>query len=137
MNPKTRLDRRAVMAALAVLAAGAAHPGWAAPGGKAAASALEALLPATMCTDRSMAAAIGREYLTSHPSGAREAALDPTLLRVIEAVASRRHNLPATRAAFVASQQADFERGDVVGVAGWMLSRSEARLYALVALVDG
>lgn len=71
------------------------------------------------------AVAIGRRYLDDHPAER-------------DAEALRRAVLP--EAGFVALQArmaADLDAGRTTTVGGWILSVSEARLYALLALESG
>lgn len=73
-------------------------------------------------------AALGRQYLAAHPEDADRDAL--------------RHALglhdpapePTRFARIDAALRRDLDRGDVVLLDGWQLTRTECRLYALVAL---
>jgi hypothetical protein len=77
---------------------------------------------------------IGRVYLSAHPDEADE----PALVRLLEAMPGWDRALeasPARLGELARSALArDFERGLTVTVDGWILSRTEARLCALVAL---
>jgi hypothetical protein len=81
--------------------------------------------------DRAAAARLGRVYLDSHPEDR-----DPDAL--VGAIEGAAGELPADpRQAIVSLQRQvrdEYARDAVVPVSGWVLSRTEARLYALAAL---
>lgn len=135
----TDTTRRDVLASLAVMVAGL----WL-PGGPAAdlASGGEGDGWLSVCMpDMAAAGRLGRAYLAAHP-----AELDPRRL-----VAELRESLQLgaggeaidtdaaaeliIRVREVVTQ--DYLAGRVVPVDGWVLSLTEARLYALAALADG
>lgn len=92
-----------------------------------AATRLRALVPAP-----TSARELGRIYLAQHP-GEDGAALTRHILSSLSldeeaVVALDRQALPAMVTSRV---RADFENGRTVEVAGWILSRTEARLCAL------
>lgn len=84
---------------------------------------------------RLSAGVVGRRYLALHPHEANAALLAARIagtarnyLRLTEAGRGR------LRALLVHQQRQDFAAGRTVNVDGWILSRTEARLCALVAL---
>lgn len=122
--------RRVLLALLLGLAAGPALGG-------ASRLALPAWLQ-RLHGDPLAAARLGAAYLAAHP----DEAAPGVLLRAIEAALGGPVD-PATAggvdAAALAARleavvRADYRRGDAVSVNGWVLSRTEARLYALAAL---
>jgi hypothetical protein len=85
---------------------------------------------------RASAAAIGHQFLREHPNEA-----DRDRLRGLLALPSFAGDLPWTeiarhRARLRAIHREDFRSGRVVDLGGWMLSLTELRLAALVALAD-
>lgn len=89
--------------------------------------------------DRDAAARIGQAYLATHPG---EQSLD-TLLAAIDAGLDGAQGAAAgdTQRVLMALQnavRAEYLRGDSVAVQGWVLSVTEARVYAALALAaDG
>ena len=82
-----------------------------------------------LITDRDGAARLGRSYLDAHPTQARRAVLVRDLVGPTEpASAADASREVATRI------RNDYAARSTVVVDGWVLSRTEARLYALVAL---
>jgi len=88
--------------------------------------------------DRQSAARLGRAYLDANP----EYSHCPTLLTTIERTLKKRGasapvtaNAEQTASALQAQLRKEYANGEVVSVAGWILSKTEARLYALVHLV--
>ena len=88
--------------------------------------------------DRQYAARLGRAYLDSHP----EYRHCRTLIRDIERTLKRQDtsvsltaNADQTASALQRLLRKEYERGEVVSVAGWVLSKTEARLYGLVAMI--
>jgi hypothetical protein len=125
--------RRAFMWLCAAVAATAAPPParafaclaevWRPPG---RAAALTALVP-----NPASAAAVGREYLRVAPDEADIARLCELLWPapgVPQGALSR---------ALAQRQRKDFADGRVVRLHGWILARTEARLWALAALQEG
>ena len=93
-----------------------------------AATRLRSLIPAP-----TSAREIGRIYLAQYPEEDGAAALTHHILSSLsldeeKVVALDRQALPAMLSSCV---RADFEKGRTVEVAGWILSRTEARLCAL------
>jgi hypothetical protein len=85
--------------------------------------------------DRDAARIVGRIYLNQEP-GERDARL------LVERLAGpaledweslSRRDLPALRSALRARHREDLRTGNIVSLDGWQLSRTEARLYAVVA----
>lgn len=79
--------------------------------------------------------AVGDAYLrTRHRDGASLADLTGMVLRDIDAGVGEVDDPRALRRALRRRMASEFERGDMVIVDGWMLSATEARLYAVAAL---
>ncbi len=79
-------------------------------------------------------ARFGTAYLEAHP-GERDPAL---LFDAVVGPGPGADALPDPASALAAldrAVRAEYRSGDVVSVEGWLLSRSEARLYALATLV--
>lgn len=69
---------------------------------------------------RNLSTEVGRKYLLAHPDEADASYLLTTLGASLESHTERSRRV-----------RADFRRGDVVRIDGWVLSRNEARLSAL------
>jgi hypothetical protein len=82
-----------------------------------------------LITDRDGAARLGRSYLAVHPSEARGGFLVHDLVGATVPTSV----IGASREV-AARIRDDYAAGRTVVVDGWVLSRAEARLYALVAL---
>ena len=116
-----------------LLRAAAWSVGWAALGwlpakrGSAPRPALLALL-----SDPESGAVVGRAFLAGFPAERARVRLERELWRNLEVSA----HTPARRlrAQLSRAVKRDFATGNVVVVAGWTLSRTEARLAALAAL---
>lgn len=82
------------------------------------------------------AAAVGRAYLRAHPEEAEPDRLVRELSAGIRCQGCDPDRAERTRlrAAIAARIRADFAASRVVQVDGWVLSRTEARLYGLAAL---
>lgn len=88
--------------------------------------------------DQKSAARIGRAYLDAHPEYRQCHMLITDIERTL-----KRHDasvFPTADAVQTASAlqrlvRREYVRGEVVSVAGWVLSKTEARLYALVAMI--
>ena len=80
------------------------------------------------------AAAIGRRYLGTRPSEASAPWLAGRLLGADALDLPRDRNLAEIRHRLRILRLADFRSGDLVYVDGWGLTRTEARLMALVAM---
>jgi hypothetical protein len=128
-----RPSRRAVLAAVAAAAAVRPDPALAAAA-EADAAAARAMLDA-LFSDRRSAAAVGAGCLPAAPQARPSPA---ALVRAIlprPALASARCVAPSRLAAALRAQiRRDFARGEIVAIDGWLLSRTEARLYALAAI---
>ena len=121
--------RRLLIAAAAIVGAAAAGPSALLPLIERMTSADAAGLLRGLITHRESAAQLGRTYLDAHPNEARRAALMRQLAGPIALTsAERAAREVATRV------RADYAMGRTVVIEGWVLSRTEARLYALVAL---
>lgn len=87
--------------------------------------------------DRQSAARIGRVYLDAHPEYQQchrlVADIDKALKRQ-DASFSLTADAEQTGSALQSLVRKEFARGEVVSVAGWVLSKTEARLYALTAM---
>jgi ABC-type glycerol-3-phosphate transport system substrate-binding protein len=83
---------------------------------------------------------LGQAYLQAYPDDADRQALSDRLAAAlalhapgdatVEAV-----SVPGT--ALETTVRDDYATGEIVSVSGWILSRTEARAYALVAMMDG
>ena len=132
MIPREPASRRHCLAGL-LAAVGAALDGpflrFVAPGSPAIpAPALVAVLH-----DPPRARAIGHAYLRSLPAAQRKAG---HLVRAIYADLAQDPGFPAPNLSRLINDRVrrDFSAGAVVAVDGWVLSSTEARLYALAAL---
>ena len=74
---------------------------------------------------------LGRLYLARFPDEADAEVLLQALLNDLEVLPDSRTGL---RNQLRSRIEGDFERGDVFQLRGWMLSRTEGRLWALAAL---
>lgn len=88
--------------------------------------------------DRQSAARIGRAYLDAHP----EIRQCHTLITDIEQTLKRQDtsvsltaDADQTASALQRLLRKEYAHGEVVSVAGWVLSKTEARLYGLVAMI--
>jgi hypothetical protein len=139
MNALVSPDRRGFLAAVlagvglvtlpACTALGAADP---------AASTHAALRLARLFARAESARRIGRVYLRQVPAE-REAAVLVRFLAdalTVSASALARLDDDAARRLVVRCVQADFAAGRTASLDGWVLSVTEARLYALTALVE-
>ena len=135
-RPFSSTRRRVLLGALSVLISGCLYRGPDSPGKSRANLAWsEEALP-KLIGDHEAAARIGREYLAMF---AEQPSAD-SLLIAIEA-ALREQDAGASlvdsgRVAHVIKKKVAMEymRGEVVSVAGWILSVTEARLYGLAAI---
>lgn len=86
-------------------------------------------------THTASAAAIGNRYLAATPSEADPHTLAMLIARTPQATARLLHADPsALRRLLAVQQRSDFRAGNTVTIDGWVLSQTEARLCALVAL---
>jgi hypothetical protein len=135
MNRQDNTDegrRRLLIAALAgLVAAGLGGCGAAMRNADPAALAVD--WPAAMVGDRDGARRFGAAYLRDFP-----AERDPATLLAALASALRRHDMdgqPFSQALLLRTVSGEYRRGEIVKVDGWLLSRSEARLYAAASLL--
>jgi hypothetical protein len=121
--------RRLLVGAAALLAAVAAGPSALVPLIERLAAADAAALLRTLIKHREGAIQLGRSYLSAHPSEANRATLVRQLAGPIAPASAERaaHGVGARI-------REDYAMGHTVVVEGWVLSRTEARLCALVAL---
>jgi len=77
---------------------------------------------------------LGRLYLARFPDEANEKRLLQTLLASFEVPPDSKH---ALRRHLRRSIEVDYEQGKVFRLRGWLLSRTEGRLWALAALDAG
>jgi len=80
------------------------------------------------------AATIGRRYLGTRPAEASAPWLAERLLGAGALDVPSDRNLAEIRQRLRSLRQADFQSGDLVYIDGWALTRTEARLMALVAM---
>lgn len=80
------------------------------------------------------AAAIGRRYLGTRPSEASAPWLAERVLGARALDVPRDRNLAEIRRRLRTLRLADFRSGDLVYIDGWALTRTEARLMALIAM---
>jgi hypothetical protein len=118
-----RLHRRDVLLALGALALGGA-PALQSGGTPVAPSGQEL---AARLRDPRAVRALGIRYLERHPEER-----DPGFLHAATLAGAGKGKRNA--AALRARSRDDFRRGDTVLIEGWVLSRTECRLCALVAL---
>lgn len=83
--------------------------------------------------NRAAAATLGRAYLAAHPDEAEPRRLRTLLEATLRADVS---DAAALRTRIEHQLRADYIRGDLAEVDGWLLSLTEARLYALAALAE-
>ena len=132
-----RLRRRELLAlATALVAAGVGGLSVVVPGGSDRAERAAERLVGSL-RNRASAAAVGREYLKTAPSEASLVRLLGYLGRAPDGRAQAAGILDRDRlrADIAAREKQDFEERNVVVLRGWILSRTEARLCALAALV--
>ena len=121
--------RRLLIAALTAAAAVAAGPGVVVPMIDRLAAGDPAGHLRALITHGEGARYLGSRYLSAHPSEARSDAL----VRELVGTAAPMSAAEASRAVAVGIRS-DYSAGRTVNVDGWVLSRAEARLYALVAI---
>lgn len=127
-------DRRALLALLAVSAATHGSPVSAASATNGMLTPVAALCAGAMNTDRESARRIGQQYLLAFPDEREAVGADARIADLVSLLAQGTSAERALRDMSAAYQAADFESGDVVHVAGWILSRLEARLCAACVL---
>ncbi len=87
--------------------------------------------PVDVFADPASLQGLGRLYLERFPDEADAKVLLQALLTDLEVLPDSRDRL---RDQLRSRIEEDFERGDVFQLRGWMLSRTEGRLWALAAL---
>lgn len=92
---------------------------------------------ANFYVDKESAKIVGREYLQSLPSEANIGRLTDLICSTegAQRAAFTHINEEKLRQMLIVQQRRDFEEGRVASVRGWILSRTECRLCALVALL--
>jgi len=123
------VGRRRFLALASATSATLAVPAVALPG--TAAAPVSGVGPALAFKHRASAIAIGRRYLGRFPDDPH-----PEVLAEGRRLADE-IDPAAARSALRARVQQDFERGDTVMLDGWILSRSECRACAALALTAG
>jgi len=89
---------------------------------------------AAVCSDCQAAAGLGRAYLAVHPEEADRALLDKAIAR---ALAPQEDPTQTLFQRLDRRVRSEYARDDTLPVERWILSRTEARLYALAALPAG
>jgi hypothetical protein len=118
--------RRLILTGIGIVAAVGTLP-WSLPRlATMAEDAVRAELLRALVRDRETAARLGRRYLALQPSEASEQ-------RLVELIIDRRSRTPM-RTQVAAAIKRDFAGRRTVVVDGWVLSRAEARLFALTAI---
>ena len=121
--------RRLLIAALTAAAAVAAGPAVMVPMIERLAAGATADHLRALIAHGEGARYLGGRYLQAHPSEARS----DVLVRELVGTAAPMSAAEASRAVAVGIRS-DYSAGRTVTVDGWVLSRAEARLYALVAI---
>ncbi len=86
---------------------------------------------AAVCSDCEAAASLGRAYLASHPKEADRAVLDAA---IAESLSPEDETAQTLFQRLDRTVRGEYARDDTLMVERWILSRTEARLYALAAL---
>ena len=123
------VGRRRFLALASATSAALAAPAVALPG--AAAEPVSGVGPALAFKHRASAIAIGRRYLGRFPDDPHHEVLAEGR-RLADEI-----DLAAAASALRTRVKQDFERGDTVLLDGWILSRSECRACAALALMAG
>jgi len=110
------------------------HPAWGVLAGRPVVPALSARLEAALPNVAS-ARALGEIYLARHPGKVDAAALTRQVAALLAPYARPSAEGPELADAFARLRAADFRRGDVVDLDGWVMSRSEVAVCALIAAV--
>jgi hypothetical protein len=134
------MARRHVFASLAAMLAGVMLPSLGLPEDQVSGSPVDGLL-SVLVPDIAAAGRLGRSYLTAHPAELDFRRLADGVLRSLrlpaaaDAINSTPESVLIGRAKRVVVD--DYVAGRVVDIDGWVLSITEARLYALAALAGG
>ena len=134
-----RMTRRHVFVSLAGMVAGVMLPPLGLTAGQLSGGQVDVLLN-ILVPDMAAAGRLGRSYLTAHPT-------ELDLQRLVDDVpgplrlASGTDSIDSIpKAVLIARARRvvidDYRTGRVVDIDGWVLSITEARLYALAALAD-
>ncbi|MCO6412115.1 MAG: hypothetical protein J5I92_05165 [Thiogranum sp.] len=86
--------------------------------------------------ERDAVVRIGKDYLEAFPAERNVEALMSAIESSFEAVNAAAADAGEIVTALQQAVRGDYQRGDVAQVNGWILSRTEARLYAAVALLS-
>ncbi len=133
------MRRRDVIASLAAMVAGVMLPSLGLTAGQVSGSQVDGLLN-VLVPDVAAAGRLGRSYLTAHPAELdfqrlADGVLGPFRLPApADAIDSIPESVLIARARRVVAD--DYVSGRVVHIDGWVLSITEARLYALAVLAD-
>lgn len=134
------IARRNVLVSLAAMLAGVMLPSLGLAAGQVSGSQIGGLLN-ILVPDLAAAGRLGRSYLSAHPAELdsqrlADGVLGPLRLpAAADAIDSTPETVLIARARRVVVD--DYVAGRVVDIDGWVLSITEARLYALAALADG
>jgi hypothetical protein len=132
------IARRDVLVTLSAMLAGVMLPSLIPAAGQMPGSQIDGLL-FILVPDTEAAERLGRVYLTAHPGELDLQRLVGYVLGRLQSAADAIDCCPEAvliaRARRVVSD--DYLAGRVVNIDGWVLSITEARLYALAALADG
>jgi hypothetical protein len=87
-------------------------------------------------SDSQAAARFGAVYLASHPSEQEASALTAAIRQTVSRFRQVRGNEVGAEGFELLDQlvREEYARGEVIRIDGWLLSRTEARLYALAFL---
>jgi hypothetical protein len=135
-----KMGRRDVVISLAAMVAGVMLPSLGLSAGQVSGSQVDGLLN-ILVPDMAAAGRLGRSYLTAQPAELdfqrlADDVLGSLLLPVAaEAINSTPESVLIARAKQVVAD--DYVAGRVVDIDGWVLSITEARLYALAAFAGG
>jgi len=110
------------------------HPVWGALAGRPAFPTLGARLEEAL-PNAASARALGNAYLAGHPEEANAAALARQVAALLAPYARQTASGQELSDALARLRIYDFRRGDVVDLDGWVLSRSEVTVCALIAAV--
>ncbi len=130
----TLLRRRFISLVGSSVAALTSHPVWGALAGRPAIPTLSARLEEVL-PNAASARALGNAYLAEHPEEADAEALARQVTELLAPYARQTVAGQELADALARLRASDFRRGDVVDLDGWVLSRSEVTVCALVAAV--
>lgn len=130
----TLLRRRFMSLVGSSFAAFTSLPVWVALAGGTAIPTLGVRLENAL-SDAASARALGSAYLARHPEEADTAALARRVMALLAPYARPTAAGRELAEALARLRTTDFRRGDIVDLDGWVLSRSEVMVCALVAAV--